>query len=131
MIFLPSHKKIVHTLKTVIQYVYEVIVLIRIEAMPYAQQYLDTLGKQQRGELWMQGVLKSEPDYNIQELRDIWTQTQNTCETYEQQADRMKALLDALNQGLKEDSLTFASTKDLFDAVERLGDEILKQPKSA
>ncbi len=51
--------------------------------MPYTQQYLDTLSKQQRGELWIKGVLKKEPEYNVQALKDIWEQTQNTCETYE------------------------------------------------
>ncbi len=87
--------------------------------MQHTQEYLDTLSKQQRGELWIQSVLEKEPDYNVQDLRDIWDQTENTCETYEQEADKIKWMDDKLTRALNSGYVEYESLDALFDDVEK------------
>ncbi len=93
--------------------------------MRHTQEYLDTLSKQQRGELWIQSVLEKEPDYNVQDLRDIWDQTENTCETYEQEADKIKWMDDKLIRALNSGYVEYNSWDDLIADVEKLGEKIL------
>ena len=95
--------------------------------MQHTQQYLNTLDKQQRGELWVAGVLAKQPDYDVQDLKDIWEQTENTHETYEQEADKMKWLNDHLDEALQSEAFHYDSLDDMFDDIRKSVDERMKQ----
>ncbi len=84
--------------------------------MQHTQHYLDTLDKQQRGELWVAGVLAKQPDYDVQDLQDIWEQTENTHETYEQEADKMKWLNDRLEQAMNSGFVEYDSIESFIKA---------------
>ena len=99
--------------------------------MAYTQQYLDTLPQQQRGELWMQGVLEKQPDYDVQTLKDIWDEALNVEQfsCYEHKADAWKLMYDGAKEAQQGMRHKYSTVNEMFDAIESQGNEIIRQRK--
>ena len=84
----------------------------------YTQEYLETLTKSQRGEIWIKSVLSKAPNYDTAKLWEIWEECENTVETYEQEANKSKWLEEYLAESDASGIAEFKDGQDIWSYID-------------